>query len=133
MIEARMQKARRLLEIHRNMQRLEEVKVASLRSREAELAAMQEDIVTALNSGEGLQGMFVPMIVRRLKSLGEEAARVAQELAARLRSLQTIAGRTKLAERRSRGYEQELAKSRAEKELIEIIERIARGDDASLP
>lgn len=133
MIEQRMQKARRLLELNRSLQRLEEGRIAGLRSRQDELAALQEEIVNALNTEEGLQGLFVPMIVRRMKSLGDESARVAGEMERRLQTLQKLAGRTKIAERRSRSYEQELAKIRAEKELLDIIERLARPGDASLP
>jgi len=133
MIEARLQKARRLLDLHRNLKQLEEQRIAGLQSRQAELEALQEETAASLNADEGLRSLFLPVIVRRLKSLSEESRRVAEELERRSRALRTLAGRTKFAERLSRTYEQEQAKARAQKELIEIIERVARPDDASLP
>jgi hypothetical protein len=133
MIEARMQKARRLLEVQKGLQRLEEAKIAGLRSRQAEVAVLQEELIGALNKDDGLQGLFVVAIVRRLKSLGEEATRLAEELERRSAVLRTHAGRAKWAERRSRVYEQELARARAQKELLELLERIIPPKDASLP
>lgn len=123
MIEARMQKAQRLLKIQRDLQRLEEGKVAVLRGRQAELAALQEEILGALNDDHGLQGLYVNAIVRRLKSLSEESARVEEELESRSAALRAHAGRAKCAERRSRAYEQEHAKASARKELLDVIER----------
>jgi hypothetical protein len=133
MIEVRLKKARRLLELNTSLQRLEEQRIAGLRSRQAELAALQEEVAGSLNADDGLRGLFVPLIVRRLKSLGEESARLAEELERRSRALGVLARRTKHAERLSRTYEQQHARIRAEKELLDVIERIARPEDASLP
>jgi hypothetical protein len=133
MTQARVQKSRRLLELQRSLQRLEEGKIAGLRGRQSELASLQEELVNTLNTEEGLRGLFVPMIVRRLQSLGDESGRLSEELERRLRTLQTLAGRTKCAERRSRSHEEDFARKQAEKELLEIIERLAGPKDASLP
>jgi hypothetical protein len=133
MTQARVQKARRLLELQRSLQRLEEGRIAGLQGRQTELASLQEELVNTLNTEEGLRGLFVPMIVRRLQSLGDESGQVSDELARRLTTLQTLAGRTKCAERRSRNYEEDYARAQAEKELLEIIERLAGRKDASLP
>jgi hypothetical protein len=124
MIEARLRKARRLLDLHRDLKRIEEQRVAGLRSRQAELAALQEETAASLNSDEGLRSLFLPVIVRRLQALGEESQGVAEELERRSRALRTLAGRTKFAERLSRTIEQEMAKALAQKELLEAIERI---------
>lgn len=128
-----MQKARRLLEVQRGLQRLEEAKIASLRSRQAELAALQEETIGALNTDDGPHERFVTALVRRLRSLSEEAVRISEELERRSIVLRAHAGRSKCAERRSRAYEQQHARARAQKELLEVIERITRPGDASLP
>lgn len=133
MIEARMQKAQRLHRIHKNLQRLEEERVAGLQRRLAELEMRQEEIVNSLNSDGELQSMFMPMIVRRLKALREESGRVAEEIERRVRALRSMAARTKYAERLSDTYEQQHERAREEKELLDVIERATRSGDASLP
>lgn len=133
MTRARMQKAKRILDVQRGLKRLEEERVAGLRGRQSELAAMQEEIVSALNGDDRLQGLFTPVIVRRLQSLGEETARITEELERRSQSLRALATRTRFAERLVRTYERQHTRAVADKELLDIIERLARIDDASLP
>ena len=133
MTGARLQKAQRLHDVQKGLQRLEEERIAVLRNRQAELASLQEEIVGSLNADERIQDLLVPVIVRRLKSLSAESTRLAAELERRYLALRTIASRTKCAERLSHTYEQQHARACAEKELRDIIERIARSDDASLP
>jgi LmbE family N-acetylglucosaminyl deacetylase len=133
MIRARLRKAQRLLELQQGLQRIEEAKIAAVRSRQAELAALQEDLVSALNADEGPQGLLVVAIVRRLKNLGEEAVRLGEELERRYDALRTHASRAKVAERRSRAYEEQHAKDVAKKELLDIIDRAIRAGNARLP
>lgn len=133
MTAARLKKAQRLLKVQRDLQEIEERKVAGLRHRQAELADLREEMLRALSSDEGLQGLFVGAIVRRLKSLGEEATLIGDELERRSRALQAYASRTKFAERRAQTCEQEHAHEVARKELMEIIERFIRPENASLP
>ena len=94
---------------------------------------MQEELFNSLNGDEGLQGRFTPVIMRRLKSLGGESLRVAEELTRRLEVLLAVAARTKHAERLTDTYEQAHNRASAERELRDIIEGIARPVDASLP
>lgn len=133
MVKSRLQKAKRLLDVQRSLQRLEEERVAGLKGRQSDLAARQEEVVGALSEDEGLQGLFTPVIVRRLKSLGEETVRVTEELERRSKSLLTLAARRKYAERLVRAYQQQHSRAVADKELIDVIERLLRVDDASLP
>ena len=133
MIAARMRKARRLLDLHQTLQRMEEERIAGLKSRQAELLAEQNEMVGSLSSDDGLHSKFMPLIVRRLKTLGEEATRVGNEIEGRERGLRALAARSKYAERVSRALEQQHTKARAEKELLDIIERSIQPDDASLP
>jgi hypothetical protein len=133
MIEARLQKARRLHRIHKSIQRLEEERIAGLRRRQAELAMQQEETVNSLSADGDLQGIFMPMIVRRLKALREEAGRIDAEIERRLRALQGIAARTKYAERLSDNYDEQRERALEQKELRDVIERATRAKDASLP
>ena len=133
MTEARMRKAQRLHDVQKGLQRLEEGRISVLRSRQAEIASLQEEIIGSLNSDGQIQDVLVSAIVRRLKSLSEESIRLAAELERRYQALRTIAPRTKCAERLSNTYEQQHARASAEKELRDIIERIAHSEYASLP
>lgn len=133
MIAARMRKAQRLHRIHENLQRLEEERVSGLRRRQVDLEVRQEEMVNSLNAEDDLQAMLMPMIVRRLKALREEAGRVGDEIERRVKGLQAIAARTKFAERLTDTYEQQYERAQEQKELIDAIERAARTKDASLP
>lgn len=133
MIEQRVRKSRRLLAVQQDLQRIEEERIASLKRRQAELSTLQEEAIGALSSDEALQGVFTPVIVKRLQSLGEEKLRIDAEMERRLQILRAAATRTKYAEKLARGYEQQRAKTVSEKELMDVIERALRIDDASLP
>ncbi len=128
MIEARRRKARRILDVQQDLQRLEEERLAALKSRKAGLASLQEEAVASL------QGVFAAVAIKRLKSLGEESLRLDTEIERRSHSLRVLATRTKYAERLVRNYDQQCDRIAAEKDLMDIIERALRnGDDASLP
>jgi hypothetical protein len=133
MTGARLQKAQRLHDVQKGLQRLEGQRIAVLRNRQEELASLQEEIVGSLNADERIQDLLVPVVVRRLKSLSAESTRLALELERRYQALRMIASRTKCAERLSHTCEQEHARACAEKELRDIIERIAQSEYASLP
>ncbi|MEI9899769.1 MAG: hypothetical protein WDN31_06040 [Hyphomicrobium sp.] len=133
MIKARMRKAQRLLDVQQDLQRLEEERIAGLKRRQAELAALQEETIGALGDDGGPQGLFISVIVKRLKALAEEALRVDEDLQRRSRALRALATRTKYAERLVRNYEQQHDKVVAERDLMDVIERALRIDDASLP
>jgi hypothetical protein len=133
MTEARMRKARRLHDVQKGLQRLEEDRIALVQNRRAELASLREELIGALAAEGGLQDLLVPLIVRRLKSVSEESTQLAAELERRYQALRAIASRTKVAERLSQTCEQQHARAVAEKELRDIIERITQSEHASLP
>lgn len=132
MTKVRMQRAQRLLSLHEGLQRAEEQRVAALKGRLGELAAQQEEAIALLYSDDA-HHCFIPGLVRRLKSLREEQTFIAEELERRSGELRALAARTKYAERLSRSCEQQDARRTADKELLDIIERSTRSDDASLP
>ncbi len=133
MTKERLNKARRLLQVQTDLKRLEEARIAGLQSRKLEIETLQSELVGALNADEGPPALLIAAVVARLKKLGEETALIAQELEWRTQALREHTGRTKHAERRVRGYEQQHEKGQAQKELLDIIERAIRPDDASLP
>ncbi|WP_072370950.1 hypothetical protein [Hyphomicrobium sp. NDB2Meth4] len=129
MIKQRLKKAKRLHDVQESLQQIEEERIARLRARKDDIARQQSEIVSALSADAGLERLYVG----RLKSLSEESTRIDKEIEFRSRTLLAIATRTKFAERLVRNYAQQDAKVDAEKQLLDIIDRIARGDDASLP
>ena len=133
MIEQRVRKSRRLLAVQQDLQRIEEERVAGLKRRQVEISTLQQEAIDALSADEALQGVFTSIIVKRLQALGEEKLRIDAEMERRLRILQAAAARTKYAEKLNRGYEQQRAKTISDKELMDVIERALRIDDASLP
>jgi len=133
MVKARLEKAKRLLDLSRDLQRLEEDRLVQLRNRKAEIAVQQEELIGSLDSDTSLQGLLMPVIVRRLKGLGEEAMLVEQDIERRTSSLRSLATRTKYAERLSRNYQQQHTRMEGEKELLDVIERVLRTTGARLP
>lgn len=133
MVKARLEKAKRLLDLSRDLQRLEEDRLAQLRNRKAEIAVQQEELIGSLDSDTSLQGLLMPVIVRRLKGLGDEATLVEQDIERRTSSLRSLATRTKYAERLSRNYQQQHTRMEGEKELLDVIERVLRTTGARLP
>jgi hypothetical protein len=133
MIAARKRKAQRLLDVQQDLQRLEEMRVAGLKSRQNEIAVAREELAVTLNGDESLREIALPMIVKRLKLLGEESVRVDTEIHRRSQMLLALAGRTKQAERLLRALEQQHERAMSDKELLDMIERALRSDDASLP
>jgi len=133
MVKARLEKAKRLLDLSRDLQRLEEDRLVQLRNRKAEIAVQQEELIGSLDSDTSLQGLLMPVIVRRLKGLGDEAMLVEQDIERRTSSLRSLATRTKYAERLSRNYQQQHTRMEGEKELLNVIERVLRTTGARLP
>jgi len=133
MVKARLEKAKRLLDLSRDLQRLEEDRLVQLRNRKAEIAVQQEELIGSLDSDTSLQGLLMPVIVRRLKGLGDEAMLVEQDIERRTSSLRSLATRTKYAERLSRNYQQQHTRMEGEKELLDVIERVLRTTGARLP
>jgi len=133
MVKARLEKAKRLLDLSRDLQRLEEDRLVQLRNRKAEIAVQQEELIGSLDSDTSLQGLLMPVIVRRLKGLGDEATLVEQDIERRTSSLRSLATRTKYAERLSRNYQQQHTRMEGEKELLDVIERVLRTTGARLP
>jgi hypothetical protein len=133
MIAARKRKAQRLRDVQQDLQRLEEMRLAGLKGRQSDIAVMREELAATLNGDETLREIALPMIVKRLKLLGEESVRVDNEIERRSQLLRTLAGRTKQADRLLRALEQRHERIMSDKELLDMIERALRSDDASLP
>jgi hypothetical protein len=115
-----------MLALQQQLHRIEEWKLAELRESLAGLEASQRDLVGALNEDDALQGLFIDALARRLRSLAEEAARVNREAEAQAARLTEHAARKLCAERLVATVDRQTERAIANKELLDIIERLSR-------
>src|SRR5688572_16301700 len=116
-------KARRLLNVLEQLHQIEERKKLELQRRYDELERSQVEVIGALNADDALHGMFIDTTAKFLKSLAQEAQRVAQARELQSEKLRERATKMKTAERLKDSLEQIEARRGGEKELQDVIER----------
>jgi uncharacterized small protein (DUF1192 family) len=131
-MKERARTARRILEVQRQMHRLEEVKFAQLQQRMARLEKEQLELTQALSQDDALHGLFVDVTVRRIAALKAEANRLKPEWQARAEKLIEHGGRVRNAERLSDELDLELRRLAERAELEEVLEVGIVRTDASL-
>ncbi len=129
----RADKARRILVALEQLHRVEQWKMADLERRLAELEKEQLELIGALNATHALHGLFIDATARRLGTTAEEAERVARAKEAQALTLKEHATRVKISERVTLVHEQEAAREREAKELLEIVEQTVGSKRTSLP
>ncbi len=127
----RARSARRILEVQRQLHRLEELKYALVQQQLAKAEQEQLELTQALSEDGALHSLFIDMSARRLTALRQEAGRLAAEREVRARSLLAHAGRLKNAERLADDLELELRRAGERAELEEVLD-VALASDASL-
>jgi hypothetical protein len=132
-MENRAKKARRLLNVLEQLHQIEERKKLELQRRYDELERSQVEVIGALNADDALHGLFVDTTAKFLKSLAQEAQRVAQARELQSEKLRERATKMKTAERLKDSLEQIEARRGGEKELQDVIERYTGRRGASLP
>ena len=132
-MENRAKKVRRLLNVLEQLHRIEERKKLELQRRHDELEHSQREVISALNADDALHGMFVDTTAKFLKSLTQEARRVAEARELQSEKLREQATKMKTAERLKDSLEQIVARRGGEKELQDAIERYTGRRGASLP
>lgn len=126
-------KAHRILAAEQQLHRIEQWKQAELERRLAELEATQVELIGALNDTNALHGLFIDATARRLSSIAEEAERVGREKEAQALKLKEHATRVKVCERLALEHEQEFAREKEGKELLDIVEQFVGRKRTSLP
>jgi hypothetical protein len=132
-MSARARKAYRMLDLQQQLHRIEAWKLAELQRALAELEVSQAGLIGALNDDQALHGLFIDNMARRLRSLSEEAGRIASERDLQSRSLIEQAGRLRLVERLSANIDLQDARERMQKELLETIEHFLNRANTRLP
>jgi hypothetical protein len=123
--------ARRMLQVQKQLHRLEELKYALIQQRLARTEQEQLELSQALSEDGALHSLFIDMSARRLTALRQEAGRLAAEREEHARSLLAHAGRLRNAERLAAELELELRRDGERAELEEVLE-VALASDASL-
>jgi hypothetical protein len=132
-MEKRAGKARRLLNVLQQLHRIEELKRLELQRRYDELELSQREVIHSLNTDDALHGLFIDHSAKFLKTLAQEAKRVAEAREHQSRKLRERATKVKTAERLKDTLEQAAVRSGTERELRDIIERYTGRRGASLP
>lgn len=134
MTKMRLAKAQRLLKLNREMQKLEEEKLATARGQKLAVQAEQDSLIDALSSGGAkLQALPTPMVLQRLRKLDDQKRALETEITAGATVLRTVMTRAKYSERLTKQYEMQHRRASEGKELQEVIERVLRKGDVSLP
>jgi hypothetical protein len=122
---ARAHKVHRILSVQQQLHRIEQYRLAELRSRLEQLDADQQALIAALNEDDALQGLFIDGTARRLKSVSEVASRTAEETEAQAIRLLEQSGRLACAERLAEAADLDALRAGERKALTEAIERLA--------
>lgn len=134
MTRMRLAKAHRLLKLNREMQKLEEGKLAIARAEQAALQAEQDLLIGKLGGGDTeLQSLPAPLALKRLRKLGDQKRAAEVEVSARSSALRAVATRSKYSERLTKQCEVQHRRASEEKDLLEAIERVLMKRSASLP
>ena len=128
-----MQGAQRVLSAQEQLHRIEQLKMAVLERRSAELERQQVELIAALNDHDALHGLFIDATARRLSAIAEEAERLKRDKAAQSLKVNEQAVRVRVSERLYRARSQDFQRDKEGKDLLEIVELIVGRERTSLP
>jgi hypothetical protein len=129
----RLKSAGRILAVQRQLQRMEERKLADVQQQQAGVETDRREILQSLNDREVLHGLFVFAMAKRLRKLDEEAARLEIEKSVTSRRLMEQARRRKRAEALHEAVSDAWRLEEDRRELLSVIDRAASPSKASLP
>src|SRR5262245_2654453 len=116
-------KIHRILAVQQQLYGIEEWKLAELERTLEQLEVAQREVIGALNEEAALQGLFLEAMARRLRSLGEEAARVGRERDAQSARVVEHGARKVCAERLAEAVDRQLTRAADKAQLLDVIER----------
>jgi hypothetical protein len=121
-VTKRIDKAKRIVAVQKQLQRIEDWKMVELQRRLTELEASQEATIRAMSEEDIIQGELVELAVRRLRSLVRETGEVTVEKEAQATRVLDQTSKLKLAERLQGAAAREDARVTGQKQLADIIE-----------
>ena len=129
----RASRSRNILAVQRQLQRVEEQRLAEIKRRANSLAELETELIELLNTEDTMRGLLTFTGVRRLSMVQSEMARVEEHRQAQAERLIAQTSRMKLAEKLSAEAEADARKAQDQQDLSEAIERFLRNYNASLP
>ena len=118
----RLKGLKRIVEVQRHLYNLEEIKYARLTSELNRLQTAQEELRQAFSNDEALQGLFIDVMVRRLKSLQQDEARLKPLIEAQARVMLEHGGRLRNSERLAEDLTVEVRRVEEKDELERLLE-----------
>ena len=128
--KSRAQRASRLLDVMKQLHRIEEYRKVEMERRLDELENSQREVIHALNTDDALHGLFVDTTARFLRSLATEAQKVARANDLQAQRLLENTSKVKQAERQKETLDKDERRVEDQTQLQDIIEHHTR-DSAS--
>lgn len=119
--EKRLKGMRRIADLHRQMKRMEELRLARLLREEADLEEKRVAIVTTLNEDSSLHGLFVDHMAARLKRITEKKGLLAPLKEQQVAAVMSETRQTRFAETMIGGLEAKVAATEEKRELESLI------------
>jgi hypothetical protein len=132
-MDRRLRKIERVLAVQQQLHRLAEWRMAGLDRERRELVESEAQLVAALNHDEQLQGVFVDAMARRLAAIARDAERVNRAREVQGRRLREEGMKLKMVERMNDRVRRQYREAFARRGFSDLLETLARPDDASLP
>ncbi|MBD2745520.1 hypothetical protein IC232_02320 [Microvirga sp. BT688] len=132
-MKQRIRKIDRILKVQERLKQEAELKVSLLEREVAELRASQEAIIHSMNDHDTLHGLFVDVAAKRLQALSTqechvEKAKIAQKAVALDKAMQA-----KRTEKMLSNLKDKSRRETEKKDLVSILETLAKGGSASFP
>ncbi|MFC1460390.1 hypothetical protein ACETIH_27510 [Microvirga arabica] len=132
-MKQRIRKIDRILKVQERLKQEAELKVSLLEREAAELKTAQEMIIHSMNDHETLHGLFVDVAAKRLQALSTqeghvEKAKIRQKAIALEKAMQA-----KRTEKMLTNLRDQNRRETEKKELVSILETLAKGGSASFP
>lgn len=127
---SRARRAGRLLDVLKQLHRIEEHRKIELERQLTELEDSTREVIHSLNTDDALHGLFVDTTARYLRSLARDAQQVARAHEAQSQKLLENATKVRQAERLKETLDENQRRAENEAQLLDIIEQHAR-DSAS--
>jgi hypothetical protein len=119
---SRAEKTRRIVQVQKQLQRIEDWKMLELKRRLLELEASQKEMIKAQSDDDILRNGLVELAVHRMRALVREAGQVDAERETQTTRVLQQASKLKLAERLEGEAVRQAERIIGRKQLAEIIE-----------
>lgn len=132
-MKQRLKKIERIRAVQEKMHQLAEAKLAALDREQQENARDQETLVGAFNRDNPLHGAFVEAMARRLGALTREATRIEASREAQNKALTEAGLKLRRTEKMNEHVRRQVRAELGKRSFNDLLDVLAKADDASLP